>query len=123
MTRDEIEKQVASVEEALKSTYGFRRGDLARLLRRTGRRLPRARRRDGARLLEARLLAGHPKTERQIDLRAVTRSAQNIKDFLATQNPAQERMTQFLRILASVAFVVLLTVGVAIWVAYDRGLI
>ena len=123
MDPESIQTQVRRVEEALRRTYGFRRGDLARLLSKAGRRLPSARRKDGAQLVEAARLSGHPKMARQVDLAAVRGAARRIESYLAQQDPARERLDLWLRILATVSLILITVFGVSVWFAYRQGLI
>ncbi len=118
LTLDQI---VAEVREGLDEKLRLRGKTLKAQVAKAGRMLPRHVRRDAGYLISAQEFVAHPKLARQIDQRRLQAAHRRIMLHLETVDLAAERTTRLLGILASVAFAVLVTAGVVIYVLVQRG--
>ncbi len=85
--------------------------------------MPRWARRDGAVIVAAMALETHPKLARQIDHTRVERAVANLSRHLGAVDPVQRRKTKILDLIAAIAFVVFVTIGLVLGTMIWRGLI
>ena len=120
MTLDHI---VTDVREGLATRLRVRGKTLAVQLHKAGRRLPRHVRRDLSYLVEAQKLATHPKLAARVDVRRATLARRNILAHLETVDLAAERWTMVLGVVASIAFAILVTGIILLFVLVQRGFV
>jgi hypothetical protein len=88
--------------------HGVKGRDLAQVVRRTGRRLPKGLRAQAAVLIEAEKLAAIPKLSRRIDAAAVGRAEQVLKAHLELIDVKERRKGRALSLAGTIAAQVLL---------------
>ncbi|MCA8880638.1 MAG: hypothetical protein KDA73_11940 [Rhodobacteraceae bacterium] len=119
--------RLADSNAALARTMGDRLGvtgaDLEQVRHRAGRWLPWRLRRDADYLIEAEMLAAHPKLRHLVDPGRSARAERHLRDHLATRDPVRERTNRLLGQLAAFAFNVLLFAAIVIGFMWWRGLI
>lgn len=113
----------AALARRMGEKLGVGKGSLGQVRRRAGRWLPRWLRRDADYLIEAEMLATHPKLRHLVDHQRVGRAEKRLRAHLDTRDPRKERMDRFLGQLAAFAFNVLLFAGLVIAFLWWRGLI
>ncbi|WP_068109758.1 hypothetical protein [Tropicimonas marinistellae] len=92
-------------------------------LRRAGRLLPRAVRKDANYLVEMEKLAQHPKLSRQIDGERLNRAQAHLRNHLDTIDPADRRKGRILGIVAPLAFnLLLIAAALIVWMAWSGRL-
>lgn len=112
----DIEEQVGVVQDLLYAKFGVRRRALAKMLRKTGRRLPRRMRKRAQVLVEAEKLEGNPRLARQMDRRAVNKAFDDLKLHLEGIDVAERRKDRLLNLAALLAFYVLVVfAGFVFW--------
>ncbi|MEO1640390.1 MAG: hypothetical protein AAFU41_14210 [Pseudomonadota bacterium] len=117
--QDMVDDVRAQMEEKLR----VRGRSLEAQLRKAGRMLPRHVRRDGAYLARAVALTENPKLARMVNLRQAQAAHRNIMAHLSKVDLAAERTTAFLNLLASIAFALLSTGVLLLFVLWARGFI
>lgn len=115
----EMEARATRLEQLLADKFGARKGSLERRLRKAGRRLPRATRRDVAQVAEARQLTRHPKLMRMVDARRTERAFRLAEQALTEVDVADRRKGALLGMLGALVFNLMLVV--ALWVAVVQG--
>ncbi|WP_375254524.1 hypothetical protein [Yoonia sp.] len=120
MTLDTI---VADVREGLAARLRVRGKTLAVQMRKAGRRLPRHIRRDLTYLIEAQQLDAHPKRAAQVDMGRATKARRSVLAYLETVDLAAERWTMILGVVASIAFAMLVTGIILLFVLVQRGFV
>jgi len=95
--------------------------DFPSKVRRAGRLLPRRIRRDAKYLIDAADVTDNPKLARMVDGAKVDKAYSAIKLHLEGLNPRERQITQLLNVLASIAFVVIVTFVVVLYVLVQRG--
>lgn len=103
---------------------GARRGtrpDLATMLRRRGRALPRRQRRAARLLAQVQLQARNPRVARQIDKTAAVRAHAELTRYLRRLGNSARWQEGALNIAAAVMMGLLLTGAVALWLMLRRG--
>jgi len=111
------------VERLMAERLRIRGRDLSRQIDKAGRLLPKAVRRDARYLAEAARLAPNPKLRRMIDVDKAARAHAVVTAHLATIDPKVRARTRLLRILAVIAFNVLLIGGLLIAYLVWRGVV
>jgi hypothetical protein len=102
-------QMVEEVRAGLADKLRVRGRSLAVQVRKAGRRLPRAVRRDAVYLVQTVGLADNPKLARMIDMARAQAAHRNILQFLQTVDVAAERRGIALQIIASIALAILAT--------------
>jgi hypothetical protein len=122
-----IDPRLATTLDALRRTLaerlGLGSGDLATLLGRAGRSLPRRLRPAATTLAEAERMAANPRLAARIDAARVETAARDLTDWLATQNPRERRRTALVNAAALIAFRLLVTAALVITVLVWRGIV
>ncbi|PTQ75623.1 hypothetical protein C8N42_101162 [Celeribacter persicus] len=88
-----------------------------------GRRLPRWARRKSAVIVEALALEAHPKLAQQVQQKKVDKAFKELKYFLERQDVKTRRKNRLLDLIASIAFVILVTLGLVLGIMVWRGLV
>lgn len=105
---------------------GARRGtqpDLATMLRRRGRALPRRQRRAAQVLAHAQTQAATPKLARQMDSTAAARAHAELVRYLRPLGAAARWQERALNVAAAVMLGLLLVGAIAVWIMVRRGLV
>ena len=119
----DIAAKVAEVSALIEARIGPKGPDLGRQLRRTGRRLPSAMRRQGAVLEQAQRMAGHPRLYRQIDGAAVALAHARLITHLETVDPLDRRRGTLLGLASVNAFNLLVVGALIVAILRWRGLV
>lgn len=118
----DIDGMVAELVRLLNAKFGVRPAPLAKMIRRTGRRLPKRHRRAARALIAAQGKAAHPKLARQVDLRPLRRGYDDAVAFLNAIDPVERRKLFALRLAGALAFNVIAVAGAFIlwlwWTGY-----
>jgi hypothetical protein len=123
MTDPQLAATLDTLRRSLAERLDLGSGDIATLLRRAGRSLPRRLRPAAAMLAEADYLAADPRLSRRIDPASVTAAARDMGAWLATQDPRERRRTRAINLAALIAFRLLVTAALVIGVLVWRGII
>ena len=108
----------------MRERLGVRLGDgFEAKVRHAGRRLPRWARRQAAVIVEALALETHPKLAQQVDQRKVNKAFKDLRYFLERQDPRSRRKNRILDLIAAIAFVIFVTIGLVLAVMVWRGLV
>jgi len=118
-----LEQMVDEVREGLETRLRVRGATLDAQIRKAGRRLPRAVRRDATYLAHAVTVAGNPKLAKMIDMRKAALAHRDVLAFLNTVDVAAARRDMVLQIAASVVFALLVTAIVVLFVLVQRGFV
>jgi hypothetical protein len=118
-----MHQMVEEVRVGLADKLRVRGRSLAVQVRKAGRRLPRAVRRDAVYLVQTVGLADNPKLARMIDMARAQAAHRNILQFLQTVDVAAERRGIALQIIASTALAILVTGILLLIVLVQRGFV
>jgi len=119
-----ISHQAEQLSALLSERLGVHAGvGFAEKLAKAGRRLPRWARRDGALIVTAMQWETHPMLSRQIDHDRVARAVKNLTRHLGGLDASKRRKNKILDLIASIAFVVCVTVGLILGIMIWRDLI
>lgn len=102
---------------------GLRGPDLAGVVRKAGRQVPRRLRPAAAVLVEAERMAENPRLARLIDGARVERAARDLEEWLATQDPRERRRTRIINLAALGGFYILVTGALVVAVLVWRGIV
>jgi hypothetical protein len=114
---------VEDVRQALEASLRVRGMNLAVQIRKAGRRLPRRVRRDARFLADASVLAQNPKLARMVDMGQAARAHRNVLAYLETVDLSAARTTMALGIAASIAFALIVTAVLVVFVLVQRGFV
>lgn len=114
---------VDEVSEAMADKLRVRGKSLAIQIRKAGRMLPRRIQRDATYLAQAADVAENPKLARMVDMRKAQIARKDVLAFLETVDLAAERRNMTLQIIASIAFALLFTGIVLLFVLVQRGFV
>jgi hypothetical protein len=123
MTDPHLGATLDTCRRTLSKRLGLGAGDIATLVRRAGRSLPRRLRPAAAMLAEAEAMAANPRLAVRIDAARVERAAADLADWLATQDPRERRRTRMVNTAALIAFQLLVTGALVITVLVWRGIV
>jgi hypothetical protein len=123
MTDPQLAATLDTFRRTLAERLGLGAGDIAMLVRRAGRSLPRRLRPAAAMLAEAEAMAANPRLAVRIDAASVERAAADLADWLATQDPRERRRTRMVNTAALIAFRLLVTGALVITVLVWRGIV
>ena len=112
----------AELVDLLDKRMNIRRGrTLEAKLKRAGRLIPKGRRKDGEKLVEAEKMAGNPKLMRLLDYEGLRESHHRLKAYLQTIDYWDRLRGKALGIITPIAFNFLLLAAVGIAVARYQG--
>lgn len=117
----DITGMIETVQGLLHAKFGVRTGPLPRMLKRTGRRLPRRMHARAQALLKAEQLAGNPRLARQMDMTSLRQGFEALTAHLEAIDPVARRKDRLLKLAALLAFQVLLIGGVFVWWLWWSG--
>ncbi|WP_394179278.1 hypothetical protein [Yoonia maritima] len=118
-----IEQQVAEIRGLLETKLRVRGPSLAAQVRKAGRALPRAVRRDLAFMVQSADLVKNPKLARMVDPQRAERAHRNTVAYLNTVDAREQRITAVINVAASIALAVLVTAAVVLYVLVQRGFV
>jgi hypothetical protein len=118
-----IDQQIAQISALLEQKLRVRGRTFEAKVRKAGRRLPRAVRRDATYLVQSIALAENPKLARMVDATKLSRAHANMVRHLESIDPSIERRAAFLNLAASIAFAVLMTAILVVFVLVQRGFV
>ena len=118
----DLDARLDQLAVLMEERLGVRGDGFEEKLARAGRMLPRRLRREGALLVEARAMAGHPKLGRQVDTRRLNKAARALERHLERVDGTQRRITLVINWLAGNAFNLLLVAVLVVAVLAWRGL-
>ena len=123
MAKKTTQQMADEVRILLQRKLRLRGATLEKQLRRGGRLLPRHVRQDAVYLAQTAALGDHPKLARLTDQRRLVGAHRNVVGYLNAINLRKKRVDMLLSMLAAIAFVVLVTLVLAIYLLADRGAI
>ena len=118
-----IEHMVAELREAFTERLRIRGRSLEAQIRKAGRRLPKRVRRDATYLAQSVALEENPKLARMIDMPRAKQAHRNVLEHLETVDVGAERRMVALNIAASIAFALLFTGILVLFVLVQRGFV
>ena len=122
MTRT-VAELVEDVREGFEEKLGLRARTLDRQIKKAGRLLPRAVRRDAVFLSQCLTVADNPKLSKMYDMNRATAAHETVMTYLDTIDPAEERRAKTLSVVTSIAFALLVTAALVLFVLSQRGFI
>jgi len=118
-----LQNMVDEVRAQMEEKLRVRGRSLEAQLRKAGRTLPRHVRRDATYLARALPMTANPKLARMVDLRQAQRAHKNILAHLQTVDIGAQRRDAALSLIASIAFALLTTGVLLMFVLWARGFI
>ena len=115
--------RIGQLTDKMRTVYGVGGADLAEVLRRAGRYLPRRLRREAALLARAEPLAAHPRLRCTLDAAQLERAERALNAHLGGIDLADRRKGWWLGVLGGLAFNLLLFAALLIWLLVWRGVI
>ena len=118
-----LQQMVDEVREGLVDKLRVRGRSLDVQVQRAGRLLPRRVKRDATYLAQAMALADNPKLARMVDMAQARQAHERVLGFLGGIDPGAQRRTAALNLVASIAFALLVTAVLVLFVLVQRGFI
>lgn len=118
-----LEHQIEQVRALLEQKLRVRGRTLAHQIRKAGRRLPRAVRHDATYLAQSIALAENPKLARMVNATKLNNAHANVVRYLEGIDPGEHRRTALLNLTASIAFALLVTAVLVLFVLVQRGFV
>ena len=119
----DLDTRLDTLAALMEERLGIRGGGFEEKLARVGRRLPRRLRREGALLVEARAMAGHPKLGRRVDEQRLDKAARVLERHLEGIDGTKRRINLAINWLAGNALNLLIVFALTVAVLAWRGLI
>ena len=116
-----LNEKIGEVQELLHAKFGVKKRGLAKMLKRTGRRLPRRLRTRAQVLVRAEPLVAHPKLARQVNWGEVDAAHGALVRHLEAIDPAEARKDRLLKMAALIAFYVLVVLTTFVWWLWWAG--
>jgi hypothetical protein len=123
MDADGMSEIVEELRTAFAARLGVHGHDLAAVVRRAGRMVPRRHRAAAGVLVEAERMAANPRLARLVEPARVEAAARELRDWLASVNPRDRRMARIVGVTAGIAFNLLVLAGVIVAVLVWRGIV
>lgn len=117
----DVHERSDRLAEKMAKQLRLREGDLEDTAAQAGRKLPKHLRADLSTIINARRMADHPKLMRHIDATRLAKAEKKLNRFLDKQDPATERRTEILDLIAKIAFVLFSVVLAAFLTLLWRG--
>ena len=121
--RMDVQTQVAEISALLEEKLRVRGPTLHAQLRKAGRSLPHGVRRDATFIAQSMTLLDNPKLARMVDKKRFTRAHSNVVRHLQNVNLSQQRTTAAINLIASIAFALLVTAVLVLFVLVQRGFV
>ncbi len=119
----DVHQQVTELRVLLDEKLGVRGRTLAIQIRKAGRLLPRHVRRDATYIAQSVALTDNPKLARMVDNAKLQRAHANVVAYLNSINVTERRVTAALNLAASIAFALLVTAVLVLFVLVQRGFV
>lgn len=116
-----MQQMVDDVRAAFEAKLLVRGASLDAQIRKAGRLLPRSVRRDATYLAQAAVLAQNPKLARMVDIAKAGRARRNVLVYLDGVDRVAQRRNAAFNMLASIAFALLVTGVILLFVLVQRG--
>jgi membrane-associated protease RseP (regulator of RpoE activity) len=123
MQDNDIASKAQALARLIEQRLGVRGRTLEKAVRRAGRLLPREVRAKAMKLVEAQQMAENPKLARLIDREALDTAYHQVAAYLEAKDPAEQRKTRLLNMLAGIVFNLLLVVALFVFVLWWRDLL
>lgn len=123
MAQVTVEQLAGEISALLESHLGVKGRDLAQQLRRAGRQLPSAVRRDAEMVSQAVALSRSSKLQKQVNIGRIEAAERRVSAYLKSIDRTEQRITGLIGVLASIAFGLLVLTAAVIGVLVWRGLI
>ena len=112
----DIDAKVATVQDLLTEKFGVKKRPLDKMLRRTGRRLPRGMHKKAQQLVDAQKLAGHPKLAMRLNPDGLNKAYDALTAHLQAIDVAERRKARLLSLAGTLAFNLLVVgAGFVFW--------
>ncbi len=118
-----LQQMVDEVQAALESKLRVRGRSLDAQIRKAGRLLPRRVRGDATYLAQAVALSENPKLQRMVDMARAKLAHRRVLDFVEGIDLGARRRTAALNMIASIAFALLVTGALLLFVLVQRGFV
>ncbi len=118
-----MQQMVNEVRDGLQGKLHVRGRSLDAQIRKAGRRLPRRVRQDATYLAQGVALMENPKLARMIDIGKARQAHRNVMAHLNSIDIAAQRRNAALNLVASIAFALLVTGVLLLFVLWQRGFI
>jgi hypothetical protein len=118
-----MQQMVDEVSAALDAKLRVRGRTLEAQVRKAGRLLPRGVKRDATYLMKAAPLAANPKLARMVDMTKAKQAHRNVLAFLEGFDLGARRRTAALNLVASIAFALMVTGILLLFVLVQRGFV
>ena len=119
----DIHTQVAEISTLLEQKLRVRGRTLDAQIRKAGRLLPRHVRRDATYITQSIALTDNPKLARMVDTKKFARAHANVVRHLEGVNLSEKRTTAAINLIASIAFALLATGVLVLFVLVQRGFV
>tara|TARA_R110002167_G_scaffold362650_1_gene582015 strand:- start:13447 stop:13818 length:372 start_codon:yes stop_codon:yes gene_type:complete len=123
MSGDMLQTQVDEIRQLMETHLRIRGKTLEQQVRKAGRLLPRALRRDATYLAQAATVMQHPKLARMVDRVKATSAHARLAQFLKSVDPKDRAKGRLLAWLGSLAFAFLVGVIITVVVLVQRGIV
>ncbi len=115
--------QVDEVRNLMETRLRVRGKTLEQQVRKAGRLLPRAERREAVYLAQAATVLDHPKLSRMVDASKMSNAHAKVSSFLSKIDPKDRKKGRILAWLGSISFIgIVVFIGV-VWVLVARGIV
>lgn len=123
MTSMTLQDQIAQVRALMAARLRIRGRTLDHQVRKAGRLLPRAVRRDATYLAQAASVMDHPRLAMMVDMGKAQQAYVRVTDYLETIDPKDRAKGKLLGVLGYISFVVIAVFIVTVWVLVKRGVV
>lgn len=123
MSGETIQIQVDEVRALMETRLRVRGKTLDQQVRKAGRLLPRAERREAVYLAQAATVMQHPKLSRMVDASKAARAHARLTTFLKSVDPKDRAKGRLLAWLGSVSFAAIVIFVVTVTVLVQRGIV
>ena len=117
----DIRKRSDALAEHMATQLRVKGESLAEVTARAGRRLPKRLQKAAQVIIEAEEMAAHPRTERLVNAKDITKAERHLRRFLERQDPRKARRDEILDGIAKVAFVIFVIGLFVFYLLIKRG--
>lgn len=123
MSGDVLNTQIAEVQQLMAERLRIRGKTLDQQVRKAGRLLPRAVRREATYLAQAQGLTNHPKLSMMIDAGKATAAHARTVEFLRGVDPKGRLKDRVISALGAISLGLIVLFVAVIWFLWNRGII
>jgi hypothetical protein len=123
MLNDTRKAQVDEVRKLMETRLRVRGKTLDQQVRKAGRLLPRAERREATYLAQAATVLDHPKLSRMVDPMKVAAAHGRLTTFLKKIDPKDRAKGRVLNWLGSAVLVLIIGFIITVWVLVEHGIV